>query len=1171
MRRLSLRIGCPLWRCPLRCQRSQRQRPLVLLLRVLAFAILACGTQTRLFADLTADDLAPRNYTECQLESIAECLSEFHTGRFDGAQNHRSIPVASATAALLRPPHLRLLLLITTIWRNFQRRRLLRNALARCSLLYENPQQAAWRFLLGDVPPALFERAAKEASEHEDMLLLGGDDEIYYRHVGDAYELTNANPELVKIVLALRLLRDALTFDYLMVVDDDSFVSLPNALELLNMVPDERVYIGNMIDSVPQRWDAKRKRIAPEYTVNLYLGAPSKVPIFAHGMGFIISQDVARFVGDMGLSLKARGNDDMLFGVWLRSLEHLHYLHYWPWFVDHEEFAGAFTQPCDSNAVVVHRMTVERWRRFTVHDCSVCAQPQDPLSVEPDPPIVLPSASVASASGSLGGRKSLRCIEASQLACSWKSEAREGSRKGGVSSCVGRCRNEAWIGNSTRAGCPLSICHAFCQSPGPYSSLCPEPTSSSSPSPQLAVCIFGSAWADMHLRRLLRAALRSCAAEHLGVRAAPHVFVMGPLPKPGNPLRRDAVREMLQKRDLAVARPGASGFDTGFGGSSIVVNATYAYVDAWRIVEERFGGADFLLMLDHRSFANVPAIVHMVLPRLPREKLYLGCLIDETFYGNCLGMGNSRCDYLWRRRTPLFAHGMGFVISADVARFVSDMGSKMSLRKHDIPVDAAFGMWIQLLEGLSYESVHGLFHEWAGGGVDSKVSQPLSASSSIVFPMTAERWRYFDAFTCTLSEHGRVSKQWQAGMLSNIDSVDSVSQASRGTKTAAAMPAEQASNNVALAGKVEDDCWRGMGGRPQAWYLVCCELHWDGCWGGDFTETRCCGRLPVEGASVMASGDVTPLPNAADRLEALRRFLEFDNLEVRLFVDWLSATSVGAKDSHEQNQFKCLTPVDCAREGFARFYRKLWATGALPMRHPWITNTSDHLFGLALKLRSENDGWGPKGHEHTLERVQLAYWLKVCADHMVPEAVPGERRCLEWDSAQYSRHFFFRHCKILDVLTYSGEGVARMESGANGQRRYLVDIHDAEAVIPADSVGIVVCAQIFEHLRRPHLAMQQLFRFVAPGGFVVWSAPMFSEVHGAPEDFFRYTPLGARALAEDSGFVVVGQYAPGGLRELAGYLVGMTAPYWQRDDLLYDSGSSWPLQVYMLLQKPSAE
>jgi len=158
----------------------------------------------------------------------------------------------------------------------------------------------------------------------------------------------------------------------------------------------------------------------------------------------------------------------------------------------------------------------------------------------------------------------------------------------------------------------------------------------------------------------------------------------------------------------------------------------------------------------------------------------------------------------------------------------------------------------------------------------------------------------------------------------------------------------------------------------------------------------------------------------------------------------------------------------------------------------------------------------------------------------------------------------------MDVFTYI-TGAPQVAEGQAGSRRYLGDIHVADAVVPADSMGIVLCTQVFEHLRRPHIAMGQLFRAVAPGGFVVWSAPMFSELHGAPQDYFRYTLPGAAVLAEDAGFLVVSSWAPGGLRELAGYLLGMTAPYWDRAELLRESDAHWPLQVYMLLQKPRSQ
>lgn len=229
------------------------------------------------------------------------------------------------------------------------------------------------------------------------------------------------------------------------------------------------------------------------------------------------------------------------------------------------------------------------------------------------------------------------------------------------------------------------------------------------------------------------------------------------LPPAGEPRRETAVREMLFHRDLVVATPRSDA-------SSVVGGATYAYEDAWRVAEERFGSADYFLFLDHRTYVNVPYLLHVILPTMPRARVYSGCLLDETLFS----LEGPRSRYLRRRRTPLFAHGMGILISADVARFVADMAAQAPLRRADIPADVAFGMWVQPMEGLIYESVHEYFHEWprgwpggAGGGPDigvgsgedaADVTRPPSKESVIVFPMTRSRWRHFRASTCTLGQ-----------------------------------------------------------------------------------------------------------------------------------------------------------------------------------------------------------------------------------------------------------------------------------------------------------------------------------------------------------------------------------------------------------------------------------
>ena len=174
------------------------------------------------------------------------------------------------------------------------------------------------------------------------------------------------------------------------------------------------------------------------------------------------------------------------------------------------------------------------------------------------------------------------------------------------------------------------------------------------------------------------------------------------------------------------------------------------------------------------------------------------------------------------------------------------------------------------------------------------------------------------------------------------------------------------------------DCWKSMGGRPEAWYLVCCDLNWSGCWGGDFTSEMCCEQVP--------GGQDKRLAAEPTRL---RQFLDFSDQEFALFLQALPA-------NHSQGQsgrarFHCLSPMDCAKEAFARFYQASWDVGILPLRHPWFVDMEDHLVGLIWKMRAENRGGNPAGHEHTFERLQMAHFLKYLSSKISPQEIPAER------------------------------------------------------------------------------------------------------------------------------------------------------------------------------------
>ncbi|CAE7224597.1 GALT3 [Symbiodinium sp. CCMP2456] len=1046
-----------------------------------------CQCDDWIFYDLGSEDLTPDDGKWCQEQLPSTCIADFHIGRAEFSQQHRE---AQETLKHLRegaedfkanqPLSVRLLVLVTTVWPNFQRRQLLRQGMTWCRRgLGGRGNEVVWRFLLGDLPGEhpekhpLLQKALREAEAFGDLMLVGGADEIQYRHIGDAYVLPEANPELWKLLVALRRLRHEVSYDYLLVADDDNFISLTTAVELLEMLPPTKVYVGNMIDTVPQRFDMQKRRIVQETSVNLYMGSPSKLPIFAHGLGFIVSQDLAKLLADRGLSFKLRGNDDMLVGLWLRSIADVRFLHYHIWFHDHHEFGGLFSRPCQQDAVIVHRMTEERWRTFDRYECHVCGSEK-------------PVAEALALLNPLEPSPAELVVDLEELP---EVTVQELAR-------LGRTQQEL------RKQRSREIYHFPLK---------------------LAILIFGSRWQDFRLRAQLRRAL-SLMKYNLGSKSSESsgkalqadfqwLFVMTRL-LPDTRVHA-AYREILVHRDMMRLGPSRLPRSSQAAQKAGKVRkeheiGCYRYEEAWRLVEERWGGADFVLLLDHRSYINVPQLLaHM--PRWPRHRLMHGVLLDESVFAG------ERRMYLWRRRAAVFAHGMGIVVSADVARFVAELALEADgLSQVDVPADVAFGQWVQLLEDMEYSPAEDFWELPI-----SASSLALSADMTLAWPMTLGHWRSYNA-----------------------------------TDSARA-PATKASSVT-----LDMDCWKGMGGRAESWYLVCCDLGWSGCWGGEFTAEMCCSQVP---------GRAGAPPSAEPVL--LQRFLNFDDDEFTLFLQALDHNHT--QDQVGRGRFRCLTPQDCGKEAFARFYQASWETGILPLRHPWFMDVEDHLFGVIWKMRAENRGGNPAGHEHTFERKQMAKFLQhvsetVSADEIfVEHGAKKLRRCLEWDSGAQSRFYFSKHCDVVDVITYFGDGHAQLRVNADSEKRdYFLDIHIADQVVPENSTGLVICSQVFEHLLKPWLAMRQLYRLLGPGGLLAWSAPLFSQIHGSPQDFWRFTPEGARTLAEEAGFEIVEIWAPGTLRELAGYLLGLTAPYWTEDAIM-GGASDWPLQVYMLARKPA--
>lgn len=292
------------------------------------------------------------------------------------------------------------------------------------------------------------------------------------------------------------------------------------------------------------------------------------------------------------------------------------------------------------------------------------------------------------------------------------------------------------------------------------------------------------------------------------------------------------------------------------------------------------------------------------------------------------------------------------------------------------------------------------------------------------------------------------------------------------------------------------------------------------------------------------------------------------------FSRWLNGSFLLRQDL----RLECEHFGECLLFLFVRLFRRLMDAALLPLRDPWEVlsvdyDRRDYLHGAVLPmLVTHHRSWNAEGHELVLERLMVArFALAVRSD--VTRAFPSGCLCLDWQDRVYGKLFDVLCSAGIDEIRYEGDGTQMRSEAIRGGQSFIVDIHKADRLVPAERYGFVVCFFVFEHLHNPWLAFEQLFRLVAPGGFVAWAAPHFSQVHSTRTtgDYWRFTPQGATMLATKAGFKVRRTWAPGHRELIAGYYFGMQAPYWSDEEIFREEPSpSWPLLVHLLLQRPTS-
>jgi SAM-dependent methyltransferase len=71
------------------------------------------------------------------------------------------------------------------------------------------------------------------------------------------------------------------------------------------------------------------------------------------------------------------------------------------------------------------------------------------------------------------------------------------------------------------------------------------------------------------------------------------------------------------------------------------------------------------------------------------------------------------------------------------------------------------------------------------------------------------------------------------------------------------------------------------------------------------------------------------------------------------------------------------------------------------------------------------------------------------------------------------------------------------------------------------SYDCVLSTSVLEHLEEPRLALFECFRVLKPGGYALYTVPLYWHLHEEPRDFFRYTKYGLAYLFKEAGFEIV--------------------------------------------------
>ena len=159
-----------------------------------------------------------------------------------------------------------------------------------------------------------------------------------------------------------------------------------------------------------------------------------------------------------------------------------------------------------------------------------------------------------------------------------------------------------------------------------------------------------------------------------------------------------------------------------------------------------------------------------------------------------------------------------------------------------------------------------------------------------------------------------------------------------------------------------------------------------------------------------------------------------------------------------------------------------------------IREESDEAYTRGVRVRTLQYDWLMGDHN------QLVYLKQVMPKVEGPVLEVGSK---EYGSTSSFRSFYPGN-EYIGVDMAEGPGVD-----------VVVDLTQGFAPLPENHFALAICCSVLEHVRKPWLFAANLTRVVRPGGHVYMSVPWVWRYHAYPDDYFRFSQQGVRALFEE--------------------------------------------------------